>query len=277
MLVRAYGEQEAVAGFDLSARFRADGFVKVPQLAPSDEIPTLARAFDSVFAPASASGAALINFAGEATDPGQYEMPQLENLSQHMPILKTLECTARAVALAQTLLGPRTRMLFDFGLSKRPFSPVATPWHQDIAFVGAPSFHEMITIWMPLQDVAEENGCLSYVPGSHHKGVLPHRRVESNDNGLVYDGAVDNAVACPLKAGDAVVHHFRTLHAAGGNSTAQPRRAIAWGFGVRRAEATVPQPFPWSRQSDDPRVRSMLKKPAVLDLANRIKLALGVR
>lgn len=277
MLVRAYGEREAVAGPDLSARFWANGFVKVPQLAPSDEIPTLAKAFDSVFAPTSPSGTAVINFAGEATDPGRYEMPQLENLSQHMPILKTLECTARAVALAQALLGPRTRMLFDFGLSKRPFSPVATPWHQDIAFVGAPSFHEMITIWMPLQDVAEQNGCLSYVAGSHRAGVLPHRRVENNDNGLVYDGAVEDPVACPLRAGDAVVHHFRTLHAAGGNSSAHPRRAIAWGFGVRRAEATVPDPFPWSRQSEDASVRSVLRKPAVLELANRIKLALGVR
>lgn len=277
MIVHAFGDDWLPPEPDLATRFAADGFVEVPALAGIDEVTLLRSAFDEAFTPLPRNRNALINFAGVASDPGRYEMPQLENLSRHMPVLLALECTARAHAIARQLLGPGARQLFDFGLMKRPFSDVPTPLHQDIAFVEAPSFHEMITIWMPLQDVDEENGCLAYVPGSHRLGVLPHERVPGNDNGLICTAPLSPVVPCPLKAGDAVVHHFRTLHVAGGNRSSEPRRAIAWGFGVRREQATVREPFPWARQEARHGVRAALGNPHVRELFNRLKLAFKVR
>ena len=37
---------------------------------------------------------------------------------------------------------------------------------------------------------------------------------------------VSEAVACPVAAGEAIVHHCRTLHSAGPNKTDKPRRAL---------------------------------------------------
>ena len=33
---------------------------------------------------------------------------------------------------------------------------------------------EVITAWIALDDVDEENGCLRYINGSHRGGILPH-------------------------------------------------------------------------------------------------------
>ena len=35
---------------------------------------------------------------------------------------------------------------------------------------------EIITVWFPLRDATEENGCLAVVPRSHQEGLVPTAR-----------------------------------------------------------------------------------------------------
>lgn len=53
-----------------------------------------------------------------------------------------------------------------------------TPWHQDASVVSPDADDtEMITVWIPLKDVTEENGCLRVAPRNHHGGLIeqaPH-------------------------------------------------------------------------------------------------------
>ena len=49
----------------------------------------------------------------------------------------------------------------------------ATPPHQDgYYFMLKPC--EAVTMWLALDEVDEENGCLRYVPGSHLRGIRDH-------------------------------------------------------------------------------------------------------
>ncbi len=103
-----------------------------------------------------------------------------------------------------------------------------TSWHQDAVYrqnaMQHPLPHRGATIWMPLDLATQESGCLHYLSGSHWGEVRPHYF----QDGHVIAGNVDPspAVVCPTSAGEAMVHHCRTLHYAGPNRTDRPRRAL---------------------------------------------------
>ena len=109
-----------------------------------------------------------------------------------------------------------------------------------------------------MQPVDEQQGCMKFLPGSHRSEIVPHRSPGGDNriNGLEAMGIdLTSAVACPLPLGGATVHHFRTLHGTGGNSTAIPRRVLTVGFGIRRARPTVEGNFPWLAAKDNTRLR----------------------
>jgi phytanoyl-CoA hydroxylase len=102
-----------------------------------------------------------------------------------------------------------------------------------------------LTIWLALDQVDEENGCLRYVRGSHRSGVRPHGRTSTLgfSQELVDYGEADRAaeVAVPMEPGDAVIHHGDTIHRAEANkSLTRHRRSFAMvfkGLSCRRDEA----------------------------------------
>jgi ectoine hydroxylase-related dioxygenase (phytanoyl-CoA dioxygenase family) len=88
-------------------------------------------------------------------------------------------------------------------------------------------------VWMPLDDVSVDSGCMQFLPGSQARDVLRHRKPEGDGpQPLVLDEPVDmsGAVACPLPAGGATIHSCRTLHYAGANTSPRPRRALTCIF-----------------------------------------------
>ena len=106
-----------------------------------------------------------------------------------------------------------------------------TPPHQDgFYFHLEPCI--AATLWLALDDVDAENGCLRYVRGSHRRGVRPHQRTTTlgfsqgvSDFGTPED--VANEVACTARAGDLVAHHAMTIHRADANRAPdRPRRAL---------------------------------------------------
>jgi phytanoyl-CoA hydroxylase len=97
-------------------------------------------------------------------------------------------------------------------------------------------------MWLALEKVEEENGCVKYVRGSHLKGMRPHGRTSTLgfsqqivDFGTEED--IKNEIAFPASPGDLLVHHSLTIHRAGPNSTAdRTRKAIGliyWGESAR--------------------------------------------
>jgi len=107
----------------------------------------------------------------------------------------------------------------------------ATPWHQDNGVVTADADEtEMITVWFPLTEATVENGCLAVVPGSHRGGLLDH--CPGDPMGLkVPEPLFDpgQAVPQPMRPGDALLMHRRTLHC----SLPNRGRNVRWSFDLR--------------------------------------------
>ena len=93
---------------------------------------------------------------------------------------------------------------------------------------------EMVNLWLALDPVDEQNGCVRYVAGSHKRGLREHARSNTLgfSQGLVDYGPEDeaNEVAISAEPGDIVVHHGLTIHRADGNASDRNRRAMASVF-----------------------------------------------
>lgn len=108
----------------------------------------------------------------------------------------------------------------------------ATDWHQDFPYwpMNEPG---AMSIWIPMQDVDWDNGCMHFVAGSHlwqqHEVIL----LDSEKKVDIFDTVRDKSpeelqrVYCPLKRGSVTFHDGRTFHAAGKNLTDKPRRVLS--------------------------------------------------
>ena len=111
----------------------------------------------------------------------------------------------------------------------------SAPWHQDCGVVN-PEADEtlMITVWFPLMDTDEENGCLQVVPGSHRGAdMLTHcpggKDVQGNLLIPESEFEIGKAVAVPLKKGDALFFTKYTVHSSFPNNSDR----IRWSFDLR--------------------------------------------
>jgi len=106
----------------------------------------------------------------------------------------------------------------------------ATPWHQDNGVVVAEADDtQMLTVWFPLTDATEENGCLLVVPNSHRDGVLQHC---PTGGGLQIPERFfrkQEMIPLPMRRGDALFMHRRTCHASLSNNS----NDIRWSFDLR--------------------------------------------
>jgi phytanoyl-CoA hydroxylase len=146
--------------------------------------------------------------------------------------------------LAAALVGEAVEAQEPEWFNKPPGTDHATPPHQDnYYFCLRPP--NVVTLWLALDPVDEENGCLRYLPGSHRQGIRPHAAttVVGFSQGISDYGPLDKAreQTIVLAPGDLVAHHGETIHRADANrSAARNRRAFAMvfrGVSCRRDEA----------------------------------------
>jgi ectoine hydroxylase-related dioxygenase (phytanoyl-CoA dioxygenase family) len=125
----------------------------------------------------------------------------------------------------------------------------ATPWHQDEAYWDPRYAHRAVSIWLALQPATLENGCMRFIPGSHRGPVLRHELISADSHGLRLSEQIPDGpqAICELPATGASVHDGRTLHCAGPNLSAQPRRALVFGFGLAPVLLGAPNHYPWQR------------------------------
>ena len=135
--------------------------------------------------------------------------------------------------LAARLAGvPAVRLYHDQSLVKVPGAPF-TSWHFDGSFWSFEA-QQGITLWIALDDMTQENGCLSYLPGSQRTASLARRTTI----GTGFASAIDlypewraiEPVNCPCPAGSAVFHNAFVAHSASANQTDRDRRAFACAF-----------------------------------------------
>ena len=270
------------------ASFRENGYLSVPEITTADDLVRIAEIYDQAFARKSGwEDGNYFDLVGSGENVDEFQIPHLQQIARYCPELLTTRYYANATAVAKQLLGSRAKHVYDIAITKPPGSHAETPWHQDAAFITETDYFESIVVWMPLQPVDQTNGCMSFIPGSHRGPIHTHRSPHGDNriNGLeALDVDRSKAVACPLPAGGATFHHFRTLHGAGGNYSASSRRALTFGFGIRRTKPTIVGTFDWLTEKDNERLhryrsKNLIKKVKRLarPLMNRVMIVLDSR
>ncbi len=137
---------------------------------------------------------------------------------------------AFTVAASQLLAGP-VRFWHDQLFCKPARHGGVVAWHQDYSYWTRTHPMAHLTCWIGLDDSTRENGCVHYVPGSHHWDLLPITGL-AGDMNAIRDVLSDeqwnqfqNPVAVELKAGECSFHHPLMVHGSKENRTSSPRRA----------------------------------------------------
>jgi phytanoyl-CoA hydroxylase len=136
--------------------------------------------------------------------------------------------------LAEALIGEACQAQEPEWFNKPAGTSHETPPHQDNFYFCLQPPH-VATLWLALDAVDAENGCLRYVAGSHLGGFRPHQRTQmlGFSQGISDYGPDDVAreAVIELQPGDLVAHHAMTIHRADPNrSPTRQRRAFAMVF-----------------------------------------------
>ena len=135
----------------------------------------------------------------------------------------------------QDLIGGDILVYTSTWFIKEPESAAIAAWHQDATYFGLRP-HVHVTAWLALTDATAENGCMEFLPGSHHRGQLPHRAgvvaASVNRAGQAVTVDVDDAPAvhAPLRAGEFSLHHTLCLHRSQPNRSAGRRVGLAVSY-----------------------------------------------
>lgn len=157
-------------------------------------------------------------------------LKQLQNMGQDS-FFAAYQRHDRWVELAESLLTEDSATMGGEWFNKPPATEHATPPHQDNYYFNLTP-PNVLTIWMALEQVDEENGCLRYLPGSHKHGVRPHAPTQtlgfSQGVADYSEQEAQREVSICLAPGEAVVHHGNVIHSARANrSTTRHRPAFA--------------------------------------------------
>ncbi|MCY9658713.1 phytanoyl-CoA dioxygenase family protein [Paenibacillus chondroitinus] len=119
----------------------------------------------------------------------------------------------------------------------------AVPWHQDKSYWPDANSNPVITVWIPLVDANEINGCLHIKPRTHRKRLLKWHREE--DTGTGYTALHESqlgkteTVVLPVSAGSAILFNDRCLHM----STPNLSDEVRWSVDLRY-QPTDQDPMP---------------------------------
>jgi Phytanoyl-CoA dioxygenase (PhyH) len=234
-------------------RLQQDGYLSVGVLAPPSEIPVLRRSIERLFEEKAglregAYGELIASDDGHDHEPNS---PQIRMVADYAPELHKSECFHSALRLARQILGPHAVFMSDIAILKEPRRGAPTPWHQDEAFRDPHFTYREVTIWVALQDVDQNSGCLMFIGGSHRDSLHLHRVPGDGADSLALECVEgvneSSAVPCPLPAGGCTIHFPRTLHRSTPNSSAVKRIGYSMTFGLPPEVSPGPMELPWLR------------------------------
>jgi phytanoyl-CoA hydroxylase len=149
----------------------------------------------------------------------------------------------KLLEIVRGLLGGRVKVFRD-QMPLKPPGGQDKPPHQDQSYFRVQPMDDLVTAWIALDDATIENGCMRYVPESHHYGILevvpdpkrPVHHVPKTGN-----LTLEEEVSCPVPAGSVIFHHGLTLHRSAVNHTDTWRRALIFHYAASDAQSENPK------------------------------------
>lgn len=203
---------------EFKIKFETHGFCHVRSAIPSPVLEEARQAFDRARErgepPRGANNAGAYYDIPHILDHGQ-PFIDLVDLPQLFPLL--VELIGEDIQLNHTM----ARLFY-------PGPTFTSPFHSDLTKVlglsheNTPTF--LVKVHFYLEDLAENQGCLAFIPGSHrYPASRPNpKMLDPNNQDLV--------VKIVPKAGDAVIFNTHVLHMALDNSSGAVRKSLIYAY-----------------------------------------------
>lgn len=220
--------------------FDRQGYVVIPRFLNADEVQELRREIERYITevvPQVPAKDVYFEVKGHLET-----IKQLIRMNQYDSYFEELFSSDRFVKLAELLLDGTVIGKNMQWFNKPTGVSRATPPHQDgYYFMLEPN--EAVTMWLALDEVTEENGCVRYVSGSHLLGLRPHERTDTPGFSQSIPGYgvedVRHEVAVPAHPGDLLVHHSLMIHRADANRSDRKRRALGLIYYSTKAKEDI--------------------------------------
>ncbi len=240
------------------ARFAADGFLVLCGVADARTLATLLdQAKEQLVMPAEpVEYEAQVGYEGAPSsleaEGGKTVRRLLDAYGRHAVFQKWSRWPLIERAMRQ-LLGPQVWLVRNHHnciMTKHPRFGTATGWHRDIRYWSFTN-HELISAWLALGDETERNGALRVVAGSHRWEL--DARCMDDKQFLLPDKARElgfelQEQVVELQAGDVLLFHAKTLHAASKNSSDAVKFSLVFTY---RGQSTQAIAGTRSAQLDD--------------------------
>jgi ectoine hydroxylase-related dioxygenase (phytanoyl-CoA dioxygenase family) len=192
------------------AAFDSHGFVKLEGVFSSAEIARVIAAID----PMEAKGEAWLRDRGGRVSISEADVITFTiHLVKRSPELRAFAAHPAIKDICHDLIGDDVRLYWDQSVYKKTGREQEFPWHQDNGYTFIEP-QQYLTLWIPLVDVDEENGCPWIAPDVHRSGTLEHWLTPIGYKCLE---TCDDAVPVPGKAGDVIAFSSLAPHRTGPN------------------------------------------------------------
>ena len=143
--------------------------------------------------------------------------------------------TPELVDYVTSVLGPDVILWGGQLFCKPARTGLEVPWHQDGEYWPIVPLRTC-SVWLAIDDVTVENGCMRYIPGSHRSAeIFPHRDDSREDlvlNRVTQESHFDVSTAKDdeLRAGEFSLHDVFLIHGSQPNHSAKRRAAYVLRF-----------------------------------------------
>ena len=220
-------------------RFQADGFLLINDFFSHEELDRFGESMDAAVQRRTSGD------DRNLADKSLYEQTfvQCMGIWEDEPSVRPFTFHPKLCASAAALLqSDCIRLWHDQALYKE-VGGRQTDAHLDFPFwpVDKP---DLVSVWIPFDDVGPGGGMMSYVQGSHTMGINQFVDIGQLRGGepldLLQTPEVAERPLVPVAApkGSAIFHHACTIHAADANETARTRRVFTMAYmadGCRRS------------------------------------------
>jgi phytanoyl-CoA hydroxylase len=120
------------------------------------------------------------------------------------------------------LVGPDADLYYNQVVIKSPRQGRQFGWHQDSGYTTTVPL-AYITCWTAITATTRANGCIWLIPGSHHRGLLPHAQNTEHDS---WDAVLEDergAIPVEMEPGQVAIFSSLMLHRSGPNTSDGPR------------------------------------------------------
>ena len=157
----------------------------------------------------------------------------------------------KLMAIVASIVGPEVtcspiqhiRAKLPMGLTPGGADAHVAPWHQDAGVTwndADPYF--ILTVWIPLVEATEENGCLQIIPRVHGRGLLEHHSKVGVGTTIIDEEMPSHGVLnLPMKKGSVLLMHKEIPH----RSTPNQSDAVRWSMDLRYQQTGTPTGRPF--------------------------------